>query len=28
MEVIDVDALPDVDNTVTDCGIYILFIWN
>jgi len=25
MEVIDVDALPDVENTDTNCGIYLLF---
>jgi len=26
MEVIDVDALPEVENTVTDNGILLLFI--
>jgi len=26
MEVIDVDALPEVENTVTDSGICMLFL--
>jgi len=28
MGFIDLDALPEVENTVTEPGICILFLWN